>query len=122
MHWITPQTGYPKVAAALKDSGSAAFYCNLSPDPQADWSRAIDAVYHELGLQNPDRTVTVDWLTGVICENFRASGCFGEVVVRQYAWSVTYTAERFWLSEPLPQAELRLISARAQEEEAYQQE
>jgi SAM-dependent methyltransferase len=94
MHWIPPEVGYPKVAAALNDQGSAAFYWNVSPDPQTDWSRAIDAVYRELGLENPDNVVTADWLAGIIAENFRASGRFGEVVVRQYPWSETYTTER----------------------------
>ncbi|HRQ41531.1 MAG TPA: class I SAM-dependent methyltransferase [Chloroflexota bacterium] len=95
MHWIPPEIGYAKTAAALKESGSAAFYWNVTPDPQTEWSRAIEAVYHELELRNPDNTVTADWLTGAITENFRASGSFGAVSVRQYAWSETYTAERY---------------------------
>lgn len=95
MHWIPPEIGYPKTAAALKDSGSAAFYWNVTPDPQTQWSRAIDAVYHKLGLQNPDKTVIADWLTDIITENFRASGRFGIVTVRRYAWAEPYTAERY---------------------------
>lgn len=46
-------------------------------------------------MENPDKAATAEWLTGIITETFRASGCFGEVVVRQYAWSETYTTERY---------------------------
>lgn len=97
MHWIPPEVGYPKVAAALDDRGSAAFYWNVSADAQTEWSRAIDAVYRELAPQLEDsrKAVTADWLIAVITENFRASGCFGEVTVRQYPWSETNTAERY---------------------------
>lgn len=95
MHWIPPEIGYPRAAAELKEGGSAAFYWNVTPDPQTDWSQAIDAVYRALDLENPDRTVSVDWLTGIITENFHASGCFGDVTVRQYSWSESYPTERY---------------------------
>jgi SAM-dependent methyltransferase len=97
MHWIPPEIGYPKVAAALHDQGSAAFYWNVAVDPQTDWSRAIDAVYRELAPQvkRTENAVTADWLTTIITDNFRASGCFGEVTVRQYAWSKRYTTDQY---------------------------
>jgi SAM-dependent methyltransferase len=96
-HWIPPEIGYPKVARALKDSGSAAFFWQVPVDPQTDWSRAIDAVYRETAPQfvNPDKRFTVEWLVGVITECFEASGCFGEVTTRQYFWSEALTGERY---------------------------
>ncbi|MCC7360326.1 MAG: class I SAM-dependent methyltransferase [Anaerolineales bacterium] len=96
-HWIPPEIGYPKVAQALRHAGSAAFFWFVPVDPQTDWSRAIDAVYRERapGLENPDRAFTAEWLTGIIRANFAASRQFGEVTVRDYAWSEPLTAERY---------------------------
>ncbi|MGD8625900.1 MAG: class I SAM-dependent methyltransferase, partial [Anaerolineae bacterium] len=96
-HWIPPEIGYPKVARALKDSGSAVFFWNVPVDPQTDWSRAIDAVYRERApqVENPDKSFTLEWVIGIIKENFAASGCFGEVTVRHYSWPETYTSEHY---------------------------
>ena len=95
-HWIPPEVGYPKVAGALKDSGSAAFFWRVPVDAKTDLSRAIDSAYQETAPQfaNPDKRFTAEWLVGVILENFRASGQFGEVTTKQYSWSETLTAEQ----------------------------
>lgn len=96
-HWIPPKVGYPKVARALKDSGSAAFFWAAPVDPDTDWSRAIDAVYQEMAPQftNPDKRFTTEWMVGVVTENFEASGCFGEVTVKQVHWSEVLTGEQY---------------------------
>ena len=96
-HWIPPEVGYPKVAGALKDSGSAAFFWRVPVDPETDWSRAIDTVYQETAPQfiNPDKRFTADWLVGVVTENFEANGCFGEVTTKQYFWSETLAGEQY---------------------------
>jgi SAM-dependent methyltransferase len=95
-HWIPPQVGYPKVARALKDSGSAAFFWRVPVDPATDWSAAIDAVYQETAPQftNPNKSSMADWLVGVITENFEASGCFAEVTTKPYFWSENLTGEQ----------------------------
>jgi SAM-dependent methyltransferase len=96
-HWIPPEVGYPKVARALKDSGSAAFFWNVPVDPKTDWSRAIEEVYRERAphVENPDTLFTLEWLIEIIKDNFEASGCFGEVTVKQYRWTETYTSEQY---------------------------
>jgi SAM-dependent methyltransferase len=96
-HWIPPEIGYPKVARALKASGSATFFWNAPVDPGTDWSKAVDAVYQSTApdLNNPDKAFTEQWLVGVIRENFAESGCFGEVTVRRYPWSRTLDAEQY---------------------------
>lgn len=96
-HWIPPEVGYPKAARALKDSGSIALFWNAPVDPGTDWSKAIDDVYQRRapGLEIPDKTFTAEWLVGVILENFETSGCFGEVTVRQYSWSLDLTSEQY---------------------------
>lgn len=96
-HWIPPEVGYPKVARALKDSGSAVFFWNVPVDPKTDWSREIEEIFRERAphLENPDKLYTLEWLIGIIKDNFRASGCFGEVTVKQYLWDETYTSEHY---------------------------
>jgi SAM-dependent methyltransferase len=96
-HWIPPDVGYPKVAGALKDSGSAAFFWRVPVDPETDWSRAIDSVYQKTAPQfiNPDKRFTAEWLVGVVTECFEASGCFGAVTTRQYFWSEILTGEQY---------------------------
>jgi SAM-dependent methyltransferase len=96
-HWIPPEVGYPKVARALKDTGSAALFWNVPVDPQTDWSMAIEEVYREQAPQvdNPDKSLTPEWLIGIIKDNLAACGGFGEVTVRQYRWAETYTSEGY---------------------------
>lgn len=94
-HWIEPELGYPKAARALKPAGSAAFFWTLSADPDTPWSREIDALYQEIDpqLQNPDKGVSLEWLTPIIEANFANSGCFGPVAVRQHRWMETLTTD-----------------------------
>ncbi|MBN1657198.1 MAG: class I SAM-dependent methyltransferase [Anaerolineae bacterium] len=96
-HWIPPEIGYPKVARALKDPGSAAFFWFVPVDPQTDWSQAIEEVYRERapGVENPDKSFTAEWVIEIIQENLAASGCFGDVTVKQYTWSEIYTSDRY---------------------------
>ena len=96
-HWIRPEVGYPKVARALRDGGSLAFFWNVPADPGTDWSREIERVFLERAphIQNPDTLFTLDWVIGIITGNVDASGCFGEVTVRDYSWSETHTTEQY---------------------------
>lgn len=58
---------------------------------------AIEEVYREQAPQidNPDKSFTPEWLIGIIKDNFATSGFFGEVTVRQYRWTETYTSEGY---------------------------
>jgi SAM-dependent methyltransferase len=95
-HWIPPQVGYPKIARALKDSGSAALFWRVPVDPKTDLSEAIDRVYQTAPqFVNPDKRFTAEWLVGVITGNFKASGWFGEVTTKQYFWSEILTGEQY---------------------------
>lgn len=59
-HWIPPEIGYPKVARALKPSGSAAFFWNAPVESKTDLSHEIAEVYAARGLQadNPETRFT----------------------------------------------------------------
>ena len=95
-HWIRPSVGYPKVAKALKGSGSAAFFWRVPVDADTDLSRAIDGVYQTAPqFVNPDKRFNVEWLVGIITENFRASGRFEPVTTKQYFWSENLTGEQY---------------------------
>lgn len=96
-HWIPPEIGYPRVARALKEDGSAALFWHAPVDPATDWSRAIEEVYRRTapGLENPDTQFTVGWLVDVVTANFESCGHFGPVAVRQYPWSRTLTSEQY---------------------------
>jgi hypothetical protein len=94
-HWIPPQIGYPKMASALKQTGSAALFWHLSLDPGTGWSSAIDEIYRRRAPQFPNS----DWpsfetLVDIIRNNFQTFGHFGEVTVKSYAWSEIYTTEK----------------------------
>jgi len=96
LHWIPPEVGYPKVARALKDSGSAAFFWRVPVDSKTDLSRAIDREYQAAPqFVNPDKRFDAEWLVRVITRNFEASGCFGEVTTKQYFWSEDLTGEQY---------------------------
>jgi SAM-dependent methyltransferase len=96
-HWISPEIGYPKVAGALKASGSAAFFWSVPVDPKTDWSKAIDRLYQETAPRfiNPDRRFTVEWLVGMVTRNIQTSGCFREITTRQYFWSEALTGQQY---------------------------
>lgn len=95
-HWIPSEVGYPKVARALKASGSAALWWHTPVDPATEWSRRIEEVHRTEapglleGVAEP-----VDAMLTRITNQFADSGCFGEVTVRKHSWSVSFTADRY---------------------------
>ena len=96
-HWIAPEIGYPKVAQALKGTGSAAFFWDVPIELGTDISKAIDRVYQDTapGFINPDKRFTAEWMVGIITRNFERSGCFGDVETKQYFWYDMLTAEQY---------------------------
>ena len=96
-HWIPPEVAYPRAARALNEAGSLALFWILYQDPDTEIFRAIDQVYHQQAPQigNPNKTITPEWLMEQIVGNYRSSGCFGPVTVRQYRWSRTYSGEQY---------------------------
>jgi SAM-dependent methyltransferase len=96
-HWIPPEVGYPKVARALKDTGSLDFFWRVPVNPETDWSRAINYLYQEIAPQfiNPDKRFTAEWLVGIVTKNIEASGCFGEVTTKQYFWPTSLTGDQY---------------------------
>jgi len=96
-HWIPPSVGYPKVARALKDNGSLDFFWRVPVDPETGWSKAINDLYQAIAPQfiNPDKRFTAEWLVSINTRNIEASGCFGNVITKQYLWSTSITADQY---------------------------
>jgi SAM-dependent methyltransferase len=96
-HWIPPEIGYPRAAAALKDGGSAALFWILDQQRDDDLAKAVDDVFLSWAdkISAPERKLTPEWLIPIITENFKRCSSFGPVTVRQFAWSVNYSSERY---------------------------
>ena len=97
-HWIAPEIGYAKAAAALKDTGSIALFWNYSPGADTPFRRAVKEVYRARAPQLVEHlpgSKSQDALVSERVEDINASGLFGKVVVKRYPWSEQYTAERY---------------------------
>ena len=96
-HWIRPEVGYPKVMAALKESGSIAFFWHVTVDPQTDWSRAIDEIFRQRAPQydRPNQPMEVEWLREIIKGNFREHCGIEDVTVKTYDWFETLSADKY---------------------------
>ena len=97
-HWIAPEIGFSKAAAALKDTGSIALFWNYTPGVDTPFRRAVKKVYQERApqlAQHLPGSKSQDALVSETVEDINASGLFGEVVVKRYPWAERYTAERY---------------------------
>lgn len=96
-HWIRPEIGYPKVNAALKESGCFAFFWQIAVDPQTAWSRAVDEIYRRRAPQfdSPNRAMDVETIRNLITGNFREYCGIEEVTIRTYDWSESLSADKY---------------------------
>lgn len=96
-HWIPPEIGYPRLALALKNGGSAALFWNTTIFPDTEWAQKVDELYRSgvYGVENPDRGLLVNQLVDVIRENFAGCRCFDEPQIRQYRWQNELTTDQY---------------------------
>ncbi len=96
-HWIPPEVGYPKLINSLKETGSIALFWHIEIDPHTDWSVAIDELFHKIAPQfdNPQKSVTLEWQTNIIKQNFHEHCGIEDVTIKSYSWSETITADKF---------------------------
>ena len=95
-HWIPPEIGYPKIARALKSSGSAALWWHAPVDPQTEWSKMIRDVHNtEAPGLLEEIADTMDGLEARVTEQFANSGCFDRVTVRKYDGSLSFTTDQY---------------------------
>lgn len=96
-HWIPPDIGYAKAAAALRDGGSIALFWNRYPGFPAPVREALHAIYREEAPQlvATGRPSNVEEIVRRTLDEIDASNAFGTIVVRRYPWVQTYTAEGY---------------------------
>jgi SAM-dependent methyltransferase len=96
-HWIAPEIGYAKAAAALKETGTLALFWNLSPRPQTDFFRALAQVYQAKAPQLADsgKTKPLETQVELTLRDINASGLFGPVTLKRYPWIERYTASQY---------------------------
>jgi len=102
-HWLAPEEGLAKVAAALRPHGYFGPFRNYHQFPTSGFFEAVQACYRE---HAPDLAREPDPAdpTGVkrtessierVLGEIRASGCFGATEVRRYGWTAEYTPEQY---------------------------
>ncbi|MGD8624368.1 MAG: class I SAM-dependent methyltransferase [Anaerolineae bacterium] len=95
-HWIPPEIGYARAAAALKDGGSLALCWHHSPGEDSALRRAIEQVYAEkaphLVGHLPGKVQSADLVVKTVAD-FDATGLFGPVTVKEYAWPEQRTTD-----------------------------
>lgn len=98
-HWVSPEIGYPKAAAALQDTRSLILLWNTAPQPQYEVYQAVNEVYH---TQAPSLAQYHDKERGTQEENLRQfgqniidSGQFKDLVSEQLACEATYSIDDY---------------------------
>jgi SAM-dependent methyltransferase len=97
-HWVDPQAGAVKAAEVLRPGGRLGLFWNQSfPGPQV--RDAMVAVYGRHAPELGEGSVLMGqrgpWLYESIADAVRASGCFGDVIIRLFEHEVTYTTEQW---------------------------
>jgi SAM-dependent methyltransferase len=91
-HWVDPARGFARAHAALRPGGLLALFWNRGEDGSGELRRELDAAYARLapelsgggGGRGTDHAAAI-----------RASGLFGAVEERRYAWAERRTAESY---------------------------
>lgn len=96
-HWVPPEVGYPKAAAALQENGSLILLWNMTPQPPYEVYQALNEVYH---LQAPslaryEHRQTQEKILRGIEHNVIDSGQFKNLVSEQLACEITYSIDDY---------------------------
>jgi len=96
-HWIPPEIGFPRCAAALKPAGSLALFWNSDPKPSGGIYDAVQEVYAKLAPEmtrraSPERSEETHFER---IRDFTQSGLFGPPVLREYPWTRTLSADQY---------------------------
>jgi SAM-dependent methyltransferase len=96
-HWVPPEVGYPKAAAALQENGSLILLWNMTPQPPYEVYQALNEVYQ---VQAPSlaryehRQTQAQILRGIE-QNVIDSGQFKNLVSEQLACEITYSIDDY---------------------------
>lgn len=95
LHWIPKTIGYAKVARALKERGHLALFWNMYPDPTDAIFLDLRRVYEERAPELAVRSSSCEELLQQREADIWDSGCFGNVRVKRFPWSVKYDAAQY---------------------------
>ncbi len=96
-HWVPPEIGYPKAAAALQENSSLILLWNMTPQLPYDVYQALHEVYQTQApslARYEDRETQEKILRG-IGQNVIDSGYFKNLVSEQLACEVTYSIDDY---------------------------
>ena len=96
-HWVPPEIGYPKAAAALQENGSLILLWNMTPQPPYEVYQALNEVYqtHAPSLGRYEDRETQEKILRGIGQNVIDSGQFKNLVSEQLACEVTYSIDDY---------------------------
>ncbi len=92
-HWVSPEIGYPKAAAALKDNGSLILLWNMTPQPSYEVYQALHEVYQTYApsLGRYEKRATQEEQLRKFAQNVIDSGRFQGLVSEHVACEVIYS-------------------------------
>jgi SAM-dependent methyltransferase len=103
-HWINPETGYTRVAAALKPEGFLALWWNRPVRQPGDdrYAELAEPIFRRIAPELVDKELNLPAAETVPVPagaRIAESGLFGPVIERRYAWSRTFDSREFidWL-------------------------
>ena len=96
-HWVDPDVGFAKAAAALGPQGVLAVFGNVGIGPAEPLRSALVEVYERLAPNALPPPAGGPWYKpgGELPELFRQSGLFDAAIHNAYAWSARYSAASF---------------------------
>lgn len=96
-HWVEPDVGYRKAAAALGQRGFIALFWNLHPEPFTGFFVDVQRVYRRVVPEwgDPrDRPSTAQRIDET-SRSIEASGLFEKPVIRRYLWKRNYSRDDY---------------------------
>ena len=96
-HWVDPEAGYSKAAAALRQGGFMALFWNLHPRPFTGFFVEAQRIYRNVApeLGGPEeRPSTAQRIHDISC-SIEASGLFEKPFVRRYLWKRNYSRDDY---------------------------
>ncbi len=97
-HWVDPAVGFPKVAAALKDTGAFAIFRNGRHVDDGALRAAIEEAYAKHAPAGPHHSASSEaprHLHDPRQAELEATGLFREVLTRSYPWSKRFAADEY---------------------------
>jgi len=93
-HWVDPAVGFAKAAAALQPGGSLAVFGHVPMPPPPEVIERVQPIYAEIAPELWGHLPEAWYLPeGPVRALFDASGLFGPVTHRPYAWSEQASAQ-----------------------------